>query len=120
MGFIGESRECLKRSHSFINGFFEVAAQQRPVDVAFECFYQRISGDPGNEIRMDIEAGRGEQTRKGFERRTALGALYAGDDGLGCSSPAGQVSLSQARPGPRFMNQPYPIVASVHTIMIAS
>jgi hypothetical protein len=58
MGFVGEASERLERSHSLICIFFEVAAQQRPVDIAFESFYQRIGGGPGNELHVEVEAGR--------------------------------------------------------------
>jgi hypothetical protein len=103
MGFVGEASERLERSHSFVYGFFEVAAQQRPVDIAFESFYQRIGGGPGNELHVEVEAGRRQQPRQGVEGRAGLAALDPGDDGLRCSSSAGELALSEASPRSRLL-----------------
>jgi len=102
MGFVGEASERLERSHSFVCGFFEVVAEQRPVDIAFESIYQRIGGGPGNELHVEVEAGRRQQSRQSVEGRAGLAAFDTGDNGLRCSSSAGELALGEAGPRSRL------------------
>jgi hypothetical protein len=118
MGFVGEASERLERFHSFIYGFFEITPEQRTVDIAFESFYQRVSGGPGNELHIEVEAGRRQQPRQSLDSRTGLAALDAGDDGLRGSGSAGEFALSEAGPRSRLSKYRQPLIDSVHAIMI--
>jgi hypothetical protein len=118
MGFVGEASERLERSHSLIYGLFEIAAQQRPVDIAFESFYDGIGGGSGNELDVEAEAGRRQQPRQGVECGAGLPTLDPRDDGLGGSCSSGELSLSEGGPHSSFSKERHPIVDTVHAIMI--
>jgi hypothetical protein len=119
MGFVGEAGERLERSQSFIRGFFEVAAKERAVDVAFESLDHGISGCVGDELHVEGESGCREEAHEGVERGAGLAALDPGDNGLRGPGPAGELALSQAGAISRLAYGGSPIRDSLHAIMIA-